>query len=801
MRTPMKWQYAIRTIICSLYAEEVVTEPGHLANFPITAATISQLSPGKQSVALAFCLALSEGMTSLASTSHQNSTLNENFKSNTADAANLIYACQDSATVPNAVIPLGALKCYNVWTAYAHNNWSSDPETLELLQQLTPKAIDFILSPEDDLRELAVEIFVTILEYRIKFLKQEHLYTISRLVHLQIGPQCVAASRNSDQGPDTIAMGKLVAAYGKGNVKDLVATRSHASSEELIEIFQQLLTSPGFPAHDDQLILFALEFWTEYAEHVNDAVMSSDADTLNSWLPPIRNDLLKAVGNLIIKLAPPPGSVSQEWDEEEQQQWRSFRENFGELLESVIQIPYTTLFQDCVRLATQYLTVKDWLNLEAALFCVNFMADSVNQTTDIEALRTLMASTLFSDVSDTNARIPVMLKRAVLKLVDHYSEFIKSNPSYLPPVLTFLFTILETAPAIQGKLADLAARSFEALCSSCRQALTQHLGELLQQCPRALTGPSANGYQKEKVMAALASIIQALPTEAAKAEPLLTLIQVIETDLNTAVQSIQQGEVEQGELLGTSALQCLANIGKGIQAPDDASIDLDAEDEGDTFWTAEAGVAIQQRILGCFEIVSYLRNAGDAIDAACEVLRAGLKETQPGPFVFPPSAVVNFVSKATLDSPRIEAVINTATTFVSACSRSTSGHLFDEVSTVYMSVARVMGELNVPNNDPQLAQLCVEFLQRLLSSYLDVLLAPSDEDIASIFHFVVSCVNQDASMLKRYACSFLVSFSSPLRTQTYSFSHTKLHRKPSSAWPDQATRPPSLKPASPSPQS
>lgn len=538
-----------------------------------------------------------------------------------------------------------------------------------------------------------------------------------------------------------------------------------------IELFQNLLTGSGYPAEDDELILSATEFWNDYSEHVGDALMECDSDSDLSWLPPVRDDLMKAVQRYIIRLAPPPNELLETWEEESFSQWRMFRTNVGDFLESITNIPDTHLLHHMVTYAMQVLANRNWLDFEAVLYCINQVSESVNIADEGKALNTIMGSSIFGDVSDSPA-VPVTVRRGVVQLIDGYSPFIRQNPGYIPPILTFLFTVLASTSAKDHKVADAAAKSFESLCSYCRRALIQHLDELHQQCPRALSGPSANSYQKEKVMSALASIIQALPTEEAKATPLLSLIQVIETDLNTAVNLIQSGDVEQGDCLGTETLQCLASIAKGIQAPDEV-IDLDSDNEEDTtsgvkptsvsrsptFWTQEAGAPIQVRILACFDIINYIPSPGDAIDAVCACLKAGLSETEPGPFVFPPSAVVAFISKVQLVTPRVETILSTACTFVAANSRRKCAHLFDEVLAVYQAVSRVVAELGNPSNDPQLAQLCVDFLARLLHSYLDVLLAPSDEDIAAMFNFNIACLTGEAPMLKRSVCSFFVSLS------------------------------------------
>jgi len=125
--------------------------------------------------------------------------------------------------------------CFNqAWVNYGHTTWTTDPVSLELLQALTPLATRYLFSNVDELRDPAIDLFVSILEYRPKFLKQQDFETISDLVRKRIGPFCVNACKAGQQDEDVATLGKLVASYGKATVVDILARRKHESSEELI---------------------------------------------------------------------------------------------------------------------------------------------------------------------------------------------------------------------------------------------------------------------------------------------------------------------------------------------------------------------------------------------------------------------------------------------------------------------------------------------------------------------------------------------------------------------------------------
>ncbi|KAI4715673.1 ARM repeat-containing protein [Aureobasidium sp. EXF-10727] len=760
IQTPVPWTQTVRQIICSLHASDIVPLD-MLATYPDTSQIIRELSGLKLFMAVRFCRVLAEDVQNSSTLGPQYYHLDSIFKSNTTDSAILMTYLFDTSTPLSTEIRVEAVNCFSAWVTYSFAHWTTDPVALQLLQSLTPLVITHLLHHEESVRDPTVEFFVNTLEYRSKFLQKAHLESLSLLVRRTIGPQCLLQNQNF-LDPTIVAFSKLITAYGKLVVKDLISARNQESSQEIVGLFQQLLCAPGYPAEDDQVILNVTEFWIEYAEQIADTVMDAAEDEV-PFLAAVRNDLMQAVQTYIPKLQAAPLAVMSEWDEDNIDHWQFFRDNISDFFEQVNNVPETHLLSNMVVLATSVLPTHQWLHLEAIIFSINCISDSIALSDEnIQALSALIGTSMFSDISANSAEIPNKLKRAVMTLVDRYSSFIKKNPQFLPPVLTFLFTILGSTPADRVKLADASAKSLEQLCSSCRKSLTPHLDELLQQFPQALSGPSANSYQKEKIMAALASIIQALPTEEAKAAPLISLIEVIENDLNAAIATLNKGNVEDSEVLGTSALQCLASIGKGIQALTNDVIDVDSDDEEGNddsattgnFWTSQAGLEIQNRIVQCINIVEYLHNPGDAMDAACAILRAGLKETKPGPLVFAPGATVAFISKAQISTPRIEAIIGTACSFVSNCSRKSSPHMFDEMSAVYQRVALVMQQLGDPANDPQLAQLCIDFLQRLLVSYLDVLLSPSDDEIAAALQFVINCMVGNAPMLKRNACNF-----------------------------------------------
>lgn len=757
IQSSVPWKQAVLHTVSGFYKgpakpKEVVTVED----------VVPQLAPNELYVSLRFCSILAEDVANSDSLSPQHRHLDGLLKENIAAVTLLIRAGLSNPEARD--VHSEALNAFSSWINYAQAHWARDFDTLRYLQELTLPIMQFLISEDLYLRDSAIEVFTQILEYHFKFLRRDQANTLAELLCNVLGPQCVSELRGGEPDPSVASTGKLMAAYGKATVQRIVESSDDPISVKLTDFFQETIRGPGYPGDEDEIIIPVTDFWTDYAQYVVDEFeMSSSADDL-PWLNVAKERLMRAAASYLLKLRAPPTSEITSWDESTKERWNSFREDVSDMLQSIVALPDTGLLKELVNYALNVLPTRQWLDLEAVLLCLNAVADTAPLMKENDnVLAALMGSTMFQDFSNSSNDIPARAKRQLMRLLDCYSAFVKRRTEFLPAILTFLLSTLASASATQNSLGDAAARSLKSLCSSCRRPLTQHLNELLQQTPQALTGSSTNTYQKEKVMSALASVVQALPTEEGKAQPLTILLEMVENDLNQAMGYISQGNNEVGEGVGTSALQCLASIGEGMQdTTGDVAVDLESEQapslsDPRNFWNSSAGQAVQQRILNCFNIVDHLQNQGDAIDAACSVLRAGLKETAPGPFVFPPSVTAGFVSKGRLNTPRVEAMLITGCAFVSANSRHATNRLVSEVHQIYQAAVSIIQELGQPGNDPGLAEICIDLTERLLARYVDVLLSISDEELGAVFNFTLRCMVGEAPILKRLAANFFVS--------------------------------------------
>ena len=482
------------------------------------------------------------------------------------------------------------------------------------------------------------------------------------------------------------------------------------------------------------------------------------------WLGHAKSVLAQTIELLWAKIWAPPNEVAKQWTDAESDGFKEFRLDANDLLLSIYLCLGKDMLRQLVALTMQSLEAKQWRGLEASLFCLNNLADNVLENQECEGiLATVFSSSLFRNVGDFSLPIPSQARRTAIDMLGSYGQYIERHAEYLPDAVRFLFASLET-----GQLAGTAAKSIASLCSTCRTSLTGELDGFLQQYQRFLSGPTSDPYTKEKVIGAIAAIIQALSPENAKARPLLSLLENIEKDVQMAKDCSAAGEVDLAETIGVTALNCLASVGKGLQVPDDLPISL--YDEGEqrpgepSFWETTDGHTVQQRIMGCFSVLQVLGDIGEAIEAACQVLKSGFAEVEPGPFVLPPSVTVSFLQQCSPSTPRVESVLGTACTLIAQHSRSTSKRIEAEVGAICQQVANFIQQLGQPSQDPGVAQSCIDALCRCTPYYIHILLddsSPLAQQLPTIFAFTLHAIEGQDPFPKRSAQEFWTKLIKP----------------------------------------
>lgn len=418
-------------------------------------------------------------------------------------------------------------------------------------------------------------------------------------------------------------------------------------------------------------------------EFVVDSLYSEGDD--KSWIAVARMHIVQAIQKCWRKIQFPPSEVWNEWDSVDQTNFHDARRDVADLLQSSYTLTGSELLSMFANLVLQSLENGRWAELEASLFCLGTLSDCISdeendgkspmawkQDTMLTKLvagtewntivGSILGSRLFDVLADPTTSIPARVRQTAVMFIGEFASHFERHPQYLSATLTFLFKAMET-PALARK----ASHSVHSVCSTCRLLLVPQLGAFMEHCGNLAQATVLDAVVKEKIVGSIAPIIQALPTEEAKIGPLEQLLQFVDQDVNACLAAVSQSEVKEAIAAGASALRCLLSIAKGLQVPADIPVDLEQETNVSSIWIDGLGAPVQNHIMMLIQsVMDTLKNSAEVVDAACHIFRAGFMEREPGPFVFSPAVVTQFLLRGNIQSPRPDLFIGTACSFINS---------------------------------------------------------------------------------------------------------------------------------------
>ncbi|KAL8721170.1 MAG: hypothetical protein Q9225_002095 [Loekoesia sp. 1 TL-2023] len=540
------------------------------------------------------------------------------------------------------------------WVTYAHGVWIDKAVQLAPLRTLTPYSLRLLW--HEGLCETVADCLGDILNPFSAFFTAEDLemlvgFLISEQAQSQLSPLL-----NGEFESEPMAIARLLLAYGDATIQDLARNpRSHTVQLVMRELLQ-MLACEGFAGADDDICTPALEFWQSYTEYLIDSLYGAE-DQIGPWMDTAKHYVVQAIERCWVKIRMPTEDILAQWTSDAKGDFKAFRADVEDLLQSSYTLLGTSIFDRLANLANGALQDHSWLHLEATLFCLNALSECISDEDVVDStLSGLFGSALFANMMDPMLAIPSKTQQTAVTTIVSFTTFFERNIQFLPPMLTFLFGSLQIPT-----LAGLAAKAIYSTCDSCRKSLVTELGAFLHQYEVMLRLQGLESATKERVIGAIAAIIQVIPSHEHKVESFSKLIDFVDRDVEACQESARAGSLEQAQEKGLCALRCLVGMGKSMQEPESAAIDLEHETSFREAYDSQLWTSSQERIVRCLYAVGQtLDRDGEVVEASCQVLRTGYKETSGGPFVFPPKTTEDFVINSSLQTPRLEIVLDTA---------------------------------------------------------------------------------------------------------------------------------------------
>ncbi|KAI0181051.1 ARM repeat-containing protein [Hypoxylon sp. FL1284] len=669
-----------------------------------------------------------------------------------------------------------AIACFQSWLTYGQRHSSNDLQ-IQQLRTLVLPVLDCL--PFDEFYDAAAALLIEILNEWPAFFLPEHSDSLYSVLESDWAQKRYEAILGGDTDFDTFQFGMLVLAFAERNLLELM-DGTNEQAQGLLTKVAGLVKADGTPSVENKIFVPALEFWGNFVENLLDTHYL-DLAKGGKWEKPPLWQIMQVVSDSCQKIRYPSDNSYAHWDSSDKAGFSYARKDVADFLEAVYVIAGKPLISLFANFILEALENADWSDLEAAAFCLGALSDCIsNEPSCDDVLTAVFGSRLFELLSQQESVVPIRTRQTCLSLIERYSDYFANHAQLLPAALNLLFG----AVGIRH-LALTSSKSIHTLCSSCRSLLTSEVTAFLEQYGMLRRSTGLDILEEERVAGAIASVIQAIPHTAQKMDAFGNLLRIVGVDVEASLQLSSQPAwsvlapndpiiaqayglaqrptspvptLEVSLQLAIRALRCLSSIAKGLQAPNEALIDLDSENEFPQELTNtdmdKAHVEILT-VLG--KLKETFSNNSEVVDIICSILRAGFSEAEPGPFVFPPNLVTDFIISRWKSRPA--ALVNTASVFVTSLSNGTrKKYIRDVLEHLIPWVFGLLRQLPGPEEDPELAQYGLEFTQRIMIKSPEILMSQPGDLLEFLFLFAIKLLDGQEPLPKAAAAEFWSTF-------------------------------------------
>lgn len=428
--------------------------------------------------------------------------------------------------------PADSISCLQAWLQYVQR--SSKQPLIQQFRKLVGPVINCL--PHAELYDVAVGLLTDALEDWPSFFVGDHiesLYSVFESDWARDRYRSLIESEEMDD--DDVHFGLFMLSFGNAQAKDL-ADGTNERAQRFLAMLAGLLSAKGYPGVDDKIFVPALEFWGTFVE-ILVGTLYEDSTRERQWDKPPVLQIMQAVSESSRKIRYPHIAIYNSWDSTERVAFGDARKDVADFLQSVYTIIGKELVSIFAKNMLEALPRSAWAELEAAAFCLGSLSDCLPDESSFDDILTqIFGSSLFDLLCQGQSVVPVRARQTCLSLIERYSEYFGHHAEFLPAALNLLFSAVG-----DRHLALPSSKSIYTLCSSCRSILTPEVDTFLEQYG-TLRSSELDSLAEERVVGAIASIIQAVPEDTRKANAFKRLLAMVGVDVETSLQLSSYGE-------------------------------------------------------------------------------------------------------------------------------------------------------------------------------------------------------------------------------------------------------------------
>ncbi|KAK9458054.1 armadillo-type protein [Dipodascopsis uninucleata] len=760
LKFPKEWKFPVQDFILCIGYKQVMSNLTDDQTITEVSSALSRMSIDDLQTICIFCSTLSEEISKPDTPRADRPSLNDVLMNNTEHVISVIRPILDlnnrSLTEMYPLV-INALNCLRSWTLAAVY-FDANSAAVRQLASLVPMVLSWIeVDSNDDLFSTTTEVMMDFMDWADKLILNPTMLT---MVDIFSGPWCEARvakvfeEGNSDDINSSFL--NIFVAFSELVAKEISQNLSQPQIQKIVGLMLRLISIPGYEQDHINVAKRTLEFWDLFVDSIlfdsdgslllsknndnesgDDAVKSANEQNIDASVI-----MMQVIQNVWSKVRVPSGGVIARWPSDAREEFFAFRKDVSDLIENSYQLVRPQLFQMLIEHIVQEMKKPnqiEWESVEASLFCLNAIQIGLSGEPE-EYL--IFKALLDTDFLDVLSKVEVLrVRQTSITLLSSYLSFFEAESGipYIPKVVGYLFTCLSSP-----SLSIASAKAIYQLCVTCAaDKLKDDVDIFLRIYDDMLThAVTVEPIVNEKIAGAIAAIIKEQNDAQAIYEYLDRLVDsVISYGQRTLSQfNSNAEEIEETRDSAWSALRALAQIGKTGRDAEERLSALNGDeykqklDLERNFWENGPGLSLREKV---FAFVMWVGTGVDILagdlttrQIVCQVLTSGFSGSNSDPFYWPINVLIQYIQIEVFQIGRLETlrpVFNLAGRLVavrlSDLDQDPKGSCREILSILYEGVIMKNVSNDVSTFDPDVNLGMLEFLERLVAKYVDILLS------------------------------------------------------------------------------
>jgi hypothetical protein len=267
--------------------------------------------------------------------------------------------------------------------------------------------------------EPACDVVIDILSLSFSFVTADDNFALANILTSPWAVERHELLRSGDMEWGSIQFGRLLITFAEATVQKLAKSIHSPTGRAIFEMLHGILTIPGYPPGEDEVSGTTFEFWGSLVEFLQD--QDGEDDSEDPWIADCHMEVKRAVEEFWRKIRIPTNQELATWGKDQKDGFMSFRKDVADFVESAYSLLGAGLFRQLVDQVTGALipgSNASWEEIEASLFCLNALSDSLSEEPyEDRYLDQLFGSNLFSVLVDPGVNIPLKARTTSVSII------------------------------------------------------------------------------------------------------------------------------------------------------------------------------------------------------------------------------------------------------------------------------------------------------------------------------------------------------------------------------------------------